>query len=193
MRRLCVFCGSSPGRRPIHREVAETLGREMVRRGIDLVYGGGSVGLMGVVADTVLARGGTVHGVIPELLAKREILHSGVQVNEVVPSMHVRKARMAELADGFVTLPGGFGTFEELLEIVTWAQLGIHHKPIGVLNVDGFYDPLRRLLNVAVDEEFIKPINLELLLFDDEAPRLLDRLAEYTPPRKPQVLGLPQS
>jgi uncharacterized protein (TIGR00730 family) len=142
VRRVCVFCGSSTGRDPRYAEQASALARELVSRGIGLVFGGGSVGLMGVDADAVLAGGAAVTGVIPRGLAARELAHRGVADMRVVPTMHARKALMAELADAFVALPGGIGTFEELLEIATWGQLGLHAKPIGVLNVAGYYDPL---------------------------------------------------
>ena len=142
MRRVCVFCGSSPGRDPRYAEAARALARGLVSRGIGVVFGGGSIGLMGVLADQALAVGGSVVGVIPHGLAARELAHRGVADMRVVATMHARKALMAELADGFVALPGGIGTFEELLEIATWGQLGIHRKPIGILNVAGYYDPL---------------------------------------------------
>ena len=149
MRRVCVFCGSSPGRDPRHAEAAAALARALAARGLSLVYGGGSVGLMGVLADHALAAGADVIGVIPQALAARELAHRRVADMRVVPTMHARKALMADLADGFVALPGGIGTFEELFEIVTWAQLGIHRKPVGVLNVTGYYDPLVALLQHA--------------------------------------------
>jgi uncharacterized protein (TIGR00730 family) len=142
VRRVCVFCGSSPGHDPRYAASAAALARELVSRGIGVVFGGGSIGLMGVLADQALAGGGSVTGVIPHGLAARELAHRGVADMRVVPTMHARKALMAELADGFVALPGGIGTLDELFEIVTWSQLGIHRKPIGVLNVAGYYDPL---------------------------------------------------
>ena len=155
MKRVCVFCGSSEGRDPRYREAAEPVGRSLARRGLGLVYGGGGIGLMRVVADAVLDHGGSVIGVIPHGLAAREVAHRGVSEMRVVPSMHARKALMAELADAFLTLPGGFGTFEELFESVTWAQLGIHRKPLGLLNVAGYFDPLVQLVEHAVAEGFV--------------------------------------
>jgi uncharacterized protein (TIGR00730 family) len=156
---ICIFCGSRPGRRPDYRAAAETLGRKLAERGLGLVYGGGNIGLMGITADACLAAGGQVIGIIPDALvgrevAGREVEHSGLSRLEVVDSMHTRKARMAELADGFIALPGGFGTFEELFEILTWAQLGFHGKPIGLLDVAGYYAPLLALCDQAVTEAF---------------------------------------
>jgi uncharacterized protein (TIGR00730 family) len=186
MKRLCVFCGSSPGQCPEYRAAAEELGRLLAGRGLELVYGGGNVGLMGAVADACMAAGGSVVGVIPEALVGREVAgraveHVGITRLEVVDSMHTRKARMAELADGFVALPGGFGTFEELFEILTWAQLGFHQKPIGLLDVAGYYNPLLALCDRAVAEGFLKMANRELLLARTEPAALLDVLAAYRP------------
>lgn len=183
LRRVCVFTGSRPGTRPAYREAAAALGRELARRGIGLVYGGGSVGLMGVLADATLAAGGEAIGVIPEALQEREVDHRGLTELRVVPTMHVRKAMMAELSDAFVTLPGGLGTLEETFEVVTWAQLGIHAKPVGMLQVGGFYQPLLAFLEHAATEGFIAREHLGLFLVDDDPGRLLDRLAEYEPPR----------
>jgi uncharacterized protein (TIGR00730 family) len=184
--RLCVFCGSSRGRDPRHAAAAAALGGRLAARGIGLVFGGGSVGLMGVVADAVLAHGGTVTGVIPRGLAARELAHGGVADMRVVPTMHARKALMAELADAFVALPGGIGTFEELLEVTTWGQLGIHAKPIGVLNVAGYYDPLVSLLEHAVAEGFLPQASRSLVIVDDDVERLLDRLAAHRLPPAPE-------
>jgi uncharacterized protein (TIGR00730 family) len=189
MKRVCVFCGSSPGFDGRYGRAAEALGRALVARGLTLVYGGASVGLMGVVADTVLARGGTVIGVIPEGLRKKELLHTGLTELHVVPSMHARKAMMSDLADAFVALPGGFGTFEELLEMVTWAQLGIHHKPTGVLNVAGYYDALLALVERAIDSGFIRREHGALLAVSDEPDALLERLARGGAPHLPKWLG----
>jgi uncharacterized protein (TIGR00730 family) len=186
-RRLCVFAGSSMGGRPEYAEAARALGAELVRRGLGLVYGGGSIGLMGVLADSVLAADGEVIGVIPRPLAAREIAHRGLTELRVVESMHERKATMAELADGFIALPGGFGTFEETLEILTWSQLGIHRKPVGVLNVAGYYDGLLKLLASAVREEFIKREYVALLLFADTPADLLDLFERWSPPATPTV------
>ncbi len=182
MNRICVFCGSSVGARPAYADAARTLAAELVRRRIGLVYGGGAVGLMGTVADATLAGGGEVIGVIPGALASREIAHAGLTELRVVGSMHERKATMASLVDGFVALPGGLGTLEETLEILTWSQLGIHRKPVGVLNVEGFYDGLLRMLTHAMREGFIRPEYVALLLFGDTPAELLDRLAGWRPP-----------
>jgi hypothetical protein len=186
LRRLCVFCGSSRGRDPRHAEAAAALGSRLAARGIGLVFGGGSVGLMSVVADAVLAGGGHVTGVIPRGLAARELAHRGVADMRVVPTMHARKALMAELADAFVALPGGIGTFEELLEVATWGQLGIHRKPIAVLNVAGYYDPLVALLEHAVGQGFLPEVSRALVIADDDVERLLDRLAAHRLPPAPE-------
>ena len=185
MRRICVFCGSSPGRDPRHAEQARALARELVSRRIGVVFGGGSVGLMGVLADEVLAAGGAVTGVIPHGLAARELAHRGVADMRVVPTMHARKALMAELAEDFVALPGGMGTLEELFEMVTWSQLGIHRKPVGVLNVAGYYDPLVALIEHAVAGGFVPEQSRGLVVVDEEPARLLDRMAAYEPPPGP--------
>jgi len=185
VRRVCVFCGSSPGRDPRHAEAAAALARALAVRRLGLVYGGGSVGLMGVLADHALADGASVTGVIPQALAARELAHHRVADMRVVPTMHARKALMAELADGFVALPGGIGTFEELFEVVTWAQLGIHRKPVGVLNVAGYYDPLVALLQHAAAEGFIWAGGRELVAVEEDPDRLLDRLERYEPPPAP--------
>lgn len=182
MTRICVFCGSSEGARPDYADAARAVGTELARRGFGLVYGGGSVGLMGVVADTVLAHGGEVVGVIPKALASKELAHAGLTELRVVESMHERKATMAALADAFIALPGGLGTLEETLEIVTWVQLGIHDKPIGVLNVAGYYDGLLKLLAHAVREGFLRREYFDLLLFGDAPAELLDRFVARRPP-----------
>jgi uncharacterized protein (TIGR00730 family) len=182
MKRVCVFCGSSEGVRPDYADAARALGAELVRRNLGLVYGGGSVGLMGVLANAVLAERGEVVGVIPGPLASRELAHPGLTEMRVVNSMHERKATMASLVDGFIALPGGLGTFEETLEILTWAQLGIHDKPVGVLNVEGYYDGLLRMLSHAVREGFVRPEYFALLLFGDTPAELLDHFATWRPP-----------
>ena len=182
MKRVCVFCGSSAGARPEYAEVARLLGRALVERHLGLVYGGGSVGLMGILADAVLEAGGEVIGVIPRPLASRELAHAGLSEVRVVDTMHERKATMASLADGFAALPGGLGTLEETLEILTWGQLGIHVKPVGVLDVLGYYDGLRRLLDHAQAEGFIRRDHAGLLLFAASADELLDRLLAWRPP-----------
>lgn len=177
MRRLGVFCGSRDGARPVYREAAHALGRVLAARGVGVVYGGASVGLMGAVADAALAAGGEVVGVIPRSLVEREIAHRGLTALHVVETMHERKARMAALADGFVALPGGVGTFEELFEVWTWGQLGLHAKPCGVLDVAGYYAPLLAFIDRGVAEGFIRPAQRETLVVDDDAARLVDRLA----------------
>ncbi len=182
MKRVCVFAGSSVGGRPAYAEAARRLAGILVGRGLGIVYGGGSVGLMGALADAALAAGGEVIGVIPGPLARRELAHSGLTRMHVVPSMHERKALMASLVDGFVALPGGLGTFEETLEVLTWSQLGIHRKPIGVLNVEGYYDGLRRFLEHAVAEGFVRREYFGLLLFADAPAALLDAIAAWRPP-----------
>lgn len=184
MQRLCVFCGSNAGHDPAYREAAEALGRLLAARGIGLVYGGGNIGLMGAVADACLAAGGEATGVIPEALMGKEVDgravdHRALTRMEVVDSMHTRKARMAELADGFVALPGGFGTFEEFCEILTWGQLGFHAKPMGLLNVNGFYDPLLAMFDRAVSDGFLRPENRAMALADTDIGRLLDAMAAY--------------
>ena len=184
MRRICVFAGSNPGAREEYRQAAEALGRELASRGLELVYGGASVGLMGVVASATLAAGGKAHGVLPRGLFRRELAHAGLTELHEVGSMHERKALMASLADGFIALPGGYGTFDELFEIVTWAQIGIHEKPIGLLDVAGYYEPLLTLVEHAVREGFVPESNAALLMRDTDPGRLLDRFAAYTPPRR---------
>ncbi|MDE2584126.1 MAG: TIGR00730 family Rossman fold protein [Betaproteobacteria bacterium] len=184
MQRICIFCGSNAGNQPIYRAEAESLGRLLAERRIELIYGGGNVGLMGAVADACLAAGGSVVGVIPESLMGKEVAgrhvdHRNLTRLEVVDSMHTRKARMAELAEGFIALPGGFGTFEEFCEILTWGQLGFHQKPMGLLNVAGYYDALLALFDHAVQEGFLRPQNRAMALADTDAARLLDAMAAY--------------
>ncbi len=189
MKRVCVFCGSSHGHDPRYRRAAEDLGRRLAEQGLGLVFGGGSVGLMGALADATLAGGGTAIGVIPHGLAAREIAHRGLTELRVVASMHERKAHMARLADAFIALPGGFGTLEELFEIVTWAQLGIHRKPIGLLNVAGYYDALIALLDHAVAEGFVSQENRGLVVVEREPAALLDRLATHQGPAVREWIG----
>ncbi|MGA9642544.1 MAG: TIGR00730 family Rossman fold protein [Terriglobales bacterium] len=183
MKRICVFCGSSPGSHPEYRAVAEDLGAELVRRKIGLVYGGGNVGLMGVLADAVLQAGGEAVGVIPKNVMAREVGHNGLTKLHVVRSMHERKALMADLSDAFIALPGGFGTLEEFCEMVTWAQLGLHAKPCGILNVLGYYSPLLAMFDHAVEERFLKTENRELVLARDSVEELLRALEEWCPAR----------
>jgi hypothetical protein len=181
MKRICIFCGSSPGSRPEYRRATEELAGELVRRKFGLVYGGGNVGLMGILADAVLRVGGEAQGVIPEHLRAREVGHKGLTKLHVVRSMHERKALMADLSDAFVALPGGFGTLEEFCEVVTWTQLGLHAKPCGILNVLGFYSPLLRMFDHAVEERFLKPENRALVLARDQPADLLQTLEEWRP------------
>ena len=182
MKRLCVFCGSSFGNDSAYRGLAEAFGRTLAERGIGVVYGGGHVGLMGVVADAALAAGGEVIGVIPQALQDREVGHSGLTQLHVVDSMHTRKALMSELADGFVALPGGIGTLEELFEVWTWAQLGIHRKPCGVLDVNGFFTPLVGFVDQLVAEGFLRPVYRDMLVVAKSCEDLLARFADYAPP-----------
>jgi hypothetical protein len=186
MKRVCVYCGSSIGNQSIYREMAEAMGALLARRGIGLVYGGGNVGLMGVVADATLAGGGEVIGVIPRSLANREIAHTGVTDLRVVDSMHTRKAMMADLSDAFIAMPGGVGTFEEFFEAVTWTQLGVHRKPCGLLNVGAFYSPLAAFIDQAVTEGFIKPVHRAMIVVDDDPERLLNSLATIELPNVPK-------
>jgi len=176
MKSVCVYCGSSPGRQAVYAEGARALGQALLAQGLGLVYGGASIGLMGVVADTVLAGGGRVVGVIPQALARKEVAHAGLTELIVTASMHERKTRMAELSDGFIAMPGGIGTFEELFEIWTWAQLGIHQKPVGLLNVAGYFDALLSFLDHATQEQFLKADQRQLLLADRDGPALLTRM-----------------
>ena len=183
MKRICVFCGSSQGSRPEYRAAAEELGTELVRRNIGLVYGGGNVGLMGIIADAVLRAGGEAVGVIPEHIMSREIGHKGLTKLHVVHSMHERKALMADLSDAFIAMPGGFGTLEEFCEVLTWSQLGLHAKPCGILNVREFYTPLLAMFDHAVEERFLKPENRALVLARESAAELLRALEEWRPVR----------
>ena len=182
MKRVCVFCGSSPGVRPEYEAAARRLGQAMVERGLGLVYGGARVGLMGAVADAVLAGGGEAIGVIPQALVSKEVAHGGLTQLHVVDTMHQRKALMADLCDGFVALPGGFGTFEEFCEVLTWSQLGFHPKPCGLLNVQGYYAPLLALFDHGVGEGFIRPQHRTLVLEETDPGVLLERMESFTPP-----------
>lgn len=189
MKRLCVFCGSSPGTRPEYVAAAEQLGRQLAAEGIGLVYGGASVGLMGAVADAVLAQGGEVIGVIPQHLLSKEVAHQTLRDLRVVGSMHERKSLMAELSDGFIALPGGFGTFEEFCEVLTWSQLGLHQKPTGLINTCGYYDPLLAMFDAGVREGFIRPPHRSLVVSAPDPQALLRRLREYRPLDLPKWLG----
>jgi uncharacterized protein (TIGR00730 family) len=177
MKRLGVFCGSRTGTAPIFTEQTHLLGAAMVRRGFGLVFGAGHVGLMGVLADAVRAQGGETIGVIPRSLVERELAHQELTDLRVVESMHDRKALMAEMSDGFLALPGGYGTLDEFFEIVTWAQLNFHHKPIGLLNIAGFYDPLLAWMERAIAEDFVKAKNRALVMVESDVEAMLDRMA----------------
>lgn len=181
LRSICVFCGASPGVNPLYRETAEALGRHIGERGLRLVYGGGAVGLMGVVADAAMAAGGEVIGIIPHSLERSEIGHRGLTRLEVVDGMHARKARMAELSDAFIALPGGLGTLEELFEVWTWGQLGYHAKPLGLLDVNGFYDKLSLFLDHLVDEGFVRAPHREMLQRGASPAELLTNLENWQP------------
>lgn len=181
MKRICVFCGSSAGSQPEYRTCAEQLGAELARRKIGLVYGGGNVGLMGAIADSVLETGGEAVGVIPEHLMSREIGHKRLTKLHIVHSMHERKALMADLSDAFIALPGGFGTLEEFFEVLTWSQLGLHAKPCGIVNVLGYYTPLLAMLDHAVQERFLKPQNRVLVLARETPVELLKAFEDWRP------------
>jgi uncharacterized protein (TIGR00730 family) len=182
LRRICVFCGSNSGTRQIYQQAAQTFGRLLCRRGIELVYGGGNVGLMGVLANACLNEGGRIIGVIPQALADKELAHTGLTELRIVSSMHERKSVMADLSDAFVALPGGYGTWEEFFEVLTWSQLGIQRKACALLNVNGYYDPLLEMADKALSEEFIRDAHRDLLQSDSDPERLLDRLSHYSGP-----------
>jgi uncharacterized protein (TIGR00730 family) len=184
--RVCVFCGASSGRAPAYASAARAFGEAVAARGLGLVFGGGRVGLMGALADGALAAGGEVIGVIPRALVDRELAHGGLTALEVVDSLHERKARMAQLADAFVALPGGFGTLDELLEQLTWSQLGLHDRPIGLLDVEGYWRPLIALARHATEEGFVRESDLAAIAVADEPEALLDRLARMTGEARPR-------
>ena len=186
---LCVFCGSNSGAKPEYAAAAAAMGKLLGERRVRLVYGGGKAGMMGVLADAALAAGGEVIGVIPQMLVDKELAHRQVTDLRIVGSMHERKALMAELSDAFVALPGGLGTFEELFEVLTWAQLHIHHKPCGCLNALGYFDPLAKLLDLAVAEEFLHSHERRLLVMTGDPGELLTLLAEQQPLREPKWMG----
>lgn len=188
--RLCVFCGSSAGNRAEYAAAARALAGVMADAGVGLVYGGGAVGLMGILADAVLARGGEVIGVIPQALARREIAHDGLTRLHVVASMHERKALMAELSDGFIALPGGFGTFEEFCEVVTWTQLGLHPKRCGLLNVCGYYDALLAQFDRAAGDGFLRPAKREIVIAGTDPASLMARVMEPLPVAGPAALAI---
>jgi uncharacterized protein (TIGR00730 family) len=181
LKAVAVYCGSNLGADPAYAGAAASLGQTLADRGIRLVYGGGHVGLMGVLADTVLGNGGEAYGVITRALKEKEVAHSGLTSLTVVETMHERKAAMADAADAFVMLPGGYGTLDEFFEVVTWTQLGIHAKPCGVLDVAGYFAPLRTLLDAATAAGFVRPVHRDLVLIEPEPGPLLDRLAAWTP------------
>jgi uncharacterized protein (TIGR00730 family) len=181
LRAVAVYCGSNRGTDPVYARAAASLGRLLAEQGIRLVYGGGDVGLMGVLADAVRDAGGEVFGVITRALVDREVAHPGLTNLTVVETMHERKATMSDAADAFIMLPGGYGTFDEFFEVVTWTQLGIHAKPCGVLDVDGYFEPLRALLDGAARQGFVSTVHRELVITDDDPARLLGRLAAWTP------------
>ncbi|MEH3107788.1 MAG: TIGR00730 family Rossman fold protein [Sphingomonas fennica] len=189
MKRVCVFCGSSPGTDPAYAAGAAALGRAIAGAGHGLVYGGARVGLMGIVADAALAAGGAVIGVLPQALQARELAHAGLTELHIVPSMHARKAMMADLSDGFVALPGGIGTLEELFEIWTWGQLGDHAKPVALLDVAGFYRPLIAFLDNVVAAGFVRPVHRAMLLTDEDPAALIARMASHRTPATPKWIG----
>jgi uncharacterized protein (TIGR00730 family) len=182
MKRICVFCGSSVGAKSIYADAARELGLTLVKQKLGLVYGGGRVGLMGILADTVLTAGGEVTGIIPQGLFTKEVAHEGLTELRFVASMHQRKAMMVELANGFIALPGGFGTTEEFCEVITWAQLGIHQKPCGILNIDGFFTSLLQYLDHAVEQRFLRPEHRTMILEDENPSALLEKMRTFHPP-----------
>ncbi|HDD61834.1 MAG TPA: TIGR00730 family Rossman fold protein [Chloroflexi bacterium] len=183
MEKIAVYCGSSPGKNPAFHQAAVQLGKVLAEREITLVYGGGSVGLMGILAQTIIDRGGQVIGVIPQAIADMEVAFTDIQDLRVVEDMHTRKALMAELADAFIALPGGMGTIEEIMEILTWAQLGFHEKPCGILNIAGFYDQLLKFLDRLVMDQFIAPEHRSMLMVDESPQSLLEQFSSYDPPK----------
>ena len=189
MKRVTVFCASSPGISPQYGQAARALGRFLVKQDITLVYGGGRVGLMGILADAVLAEGGQAIGVIPRFLLDLEVGHPGLTELIVVESMHERKLRMAELGDGVITLPGGFGTLEELIEMLTWSQLELHHKPVGILNTNGYYDVLRQFFDHMVKEGLLKSENRDLAIFENDIERLYEKMSIFEPVNTTKRLG----
>ena len=190
MKSVCLLCGSNKGVKPEYAEAARAFGTTLAEQGITLVYGAGNIGLMGIAADAALAAGGKVVGVIPAFLKAKEVAHTGLTEIHITETMHQRKAKMAELADGFIALPGGFGTFDELFEILTWAQLAVHNKPVGLLDVAGFYQPLYAMAKHAVAEGFVSEANMELFSIDADLPRLLDTMRLYQPRHSAKWLDL---
>ncbi len=189
MRRVCVYCGSNTGNGPRYADAARELAGVLVRHELELVYGGADKGIMGVIADAVLALGGAVHGVIPKMLTAKEIAHEGLTEMHVVASMHERKTMMAALSDGFIAMPGGYGTLEEIIEIITWGQLRFHDKPCGLLNTDGYFDHLLKYLNHAHEEGFLRRENLDMLLVDSDSAGLIQKFERYTAPHVEKWTG----
>lgn len=189
MKSICVYCGSSFGKKPAYAEAARNLANALTQSGIRLVYGGASVGIMGEIANTVLANGGEVIGVIPQSLVDKEVSHSSLTKLHVVSSMHERKALMAELSDGFVALPGGFGTLEELFEVLTWSQLGFHQKPVALLNVANYYDSLLEFIDQTTEQMFIKPEHRSLLLSDTSTEELINKMQKFVPLNTTKWIG----
>ena len=189
IKRICVFSGSSPGGRPEYTEAAIALGRELAKNDIQLIYGGGDVGLMGVIADTVMSSGGQVTGIIPEFLAKKEVAHNELTELHIVQSMHERKAMMSELADAFIAMPGGIDTFEELIEVLTWQQLGIQFKPCALLNTAGYFKHLLAQLDHAVDEAFLKPVHRQMLLVKSESAEIVNEIMAYRHSHEDKWMG----
>ena len=183
MQRICVYCGSNSGSRPVYADVARELADVLVRHEYELVYGGADKGIMGIIADAVLERGGKVHGIIPKMLCEKELAHQNLTELHIVASMHERKTMMAALSDGFIAMPGGFGTLEEIIEIVTWGQLRFHDKPCGLLNIDGYFDHLLSYLDHATAEGFLRKENREMLLSADTAVGLVQQFEAYTAPK----------
>lgn len=189
MKNICVYCGSSPGKRPEYTAAACELAEQLVKSDIGLVYGGASIGVMGAIADAVLNAGGRVTGIIPESLAEKEVLHTGVTELRIVKSMHERKALMAELSDGFIALPGGLGTLEELFEILTWAQLGLHRKPCVLLNINGYYNGLAAFIDHAIEEQFVKEKHRDLLIITDRPDEALKQMEAYHAPHIARLIN----
>ena len=187
MKSICVFCGSKPGKSGLYENAAVELGFAMAEKNIQLIYGGGGIGLMGIIADAIMKTGGTVVGVIPRFLSERELGHSNISELILVESMHLRKQKMAELADGFIALPGGFGTLEELCEILTWRQLQLVTKPIGILNVNGFYDHLEKQLSHMVQEGFLEEEHKRLLIIENDPQKLINKLLSFSMPEKQEI------
>lgn len=188
MERICVYCGSSVGARPAYQDAAERLGQTLADRDLALVYGGGNVGLMGTIADATLEAGGDVYGVIPDALVERELAHDGLTELEIVESMHARKQRMVELSDGFIALPGGFGTLEEFMEVLTWTQLGLHSNPCGLLNIADYYADLAAFFNHQFAEEFVSANHRQIIVIEDDPNELLDQFADYKAPPLKNIL-----